>query len=100
MRRGLRLHTAVHLKFLARNRVFHGFVLLIAIVLATGTVPALLFLDSWSRFVTLRALAQQLHQGAGLITAGIGLFVLWSHRGARSIKMIATAPVPFDAWVA
>src|SRR5262245_58496957 len=100
MRKALVLHTAVHLKFLARNRVFHGFVLLIALGFATGTVPALFFTDGSSRFVTLRALAQQLHTGAGFITAGIALFVLWSHRQARSLKMIATAPLPFQAWVA
>ena len=94
------LHTRVHLKFLARNRVFHGFLLLIALGMATGVVPGFTFSDSSSRFMTLRALAQQLHGAVAILTAGIGLLILWSHRSARSIKMVSTTPAPFPAWVA
>jgi hypothetical protein len=96
----VRVHTGVHLRFLARHRVFHGFVLLIVLAFGTGMVPMLVFGDSSSRFITLRALANQLHRGVSFITAGIALLLLWSHRRGRSIKMIATTPAPFPAWVA
>jgi hypothetical protein len=100
MRRPIALHTRVHLTFLARNRLFHGFSLLVAVGVALRIVPMLVFFDRPSLFVTLRGLAQQLHGLAAFMTAGIGLFILWSHRRARSIKMVATSPVPFAAWVA
>ena len=94
------LHTRVHLKFLARNRVFHALVLLIVLGTATGMVPGLVFFDPSSRFMTLRALAQQLHGAVAILTAGVGLLILWSHRSSRSIKLVSTTPAPFPAWVA
>jgi len=96
----LTIHTRVHLRFLARNRVFHGFVLLIALGFGTIIVPSFVFEDTSSRFIILRSLADQLHRAVGYITAGIALLVIWSHRRGRSIKMIATTPVPFPVWVA
>jgi hypothetical protein len=96
----LEQHTRVHLRFLARNGVFHGLVLMIVLGFATALVPALIFGDTSSRFVTLRALADLLHRAVSYITAAIALVVVWSHRRARSIKMIATTPAPFSAWVA
>src|SRR5262249_1871588 len=96
----LTIHTRVHLRFLARNRVFHGFVLLIALGFGSIMIPSFVFGDASSRFVILRALADQLHRAVSFITAGIALLVIWSHRRARSIKMIATTPVPFPVWVA
>ena len=96
----LDVHTRVHLRFLARNRVFHGFVLLIALGFGSVIVPSLVFEDTSSRFVILRSLADQLHQAVSFITAGIALFLIWSHRQGRSIKMIATTPAPFPVWVA
>lgn len=100
MREALRTHTGVHLRFLARNRVFHAFVLLIALGVATAVVPLVMSDNSSSRFMTLRSLARELHEIASLTTGAIALLVLWSHRQARSIKMIATTPAPFPAWVA
>src|SRR4051812_16817564 len=96
----VRIHTGVHLRFLARSRVFHGFVLLIVLGGAAALVPMVYAANNSSRFVTLRSLAGELHDVASLLTAGIALLVLWSHRRARSIKMIATTPAPFPAWVA
>jgi hypothetical protein len=96
----LSVHTRVHFRFLARNRVFHGFVLLIALGFAAVMVPAFVFEDSSSRFVILRSLADQLHRAVSFITAGISLVVIWFHRRGRSIKMIATTPAPFPIWVA
>ena len=96
----LPVHTRVHLKFLARNRVFHGIVLLIVLGIATLSLPGFVFFDRSSRFMTLRTLAQQLHGAVAILTAGIGLLILWSHRSARSIKMVTTTPSPFPAWVA
>lgn len=94
------LHTRVHLKFLARNRVFHALVLLIVLGTATGIVPGFVLFDPSSRFMTLRALAQRLHGAVAILTAGVGLLILWSHRSSRSIKMVTTTPAPFPAWVA
>jgi hypothetical protein len=95
----LRLHTRIHLKFLARSRVLLGFVILIAVGMAVSLVPAL-FLDTFSnRFEMLKGVALQLHGAARMLTAGIGLFVLWSHRRQRSIKMVTTKPSPLESWV-
>src|SRR5262249_13424786 len=95
----LRTHTVVHLRFLARNRVFHGFVLLIALP-CVAMFPALMLGDRSSRFADLRMFAGVLHQVVSFITAGMALVLVWSHRRARSIKMIAATPAPFPAWVA
>jgi hypothetical protein len=62
--------------------------------------PELMLGDSSSRFADLRTFAGLLHQIVSFITAGIALVLIWSHRRARSIKMIAATPAPFPAWVA
>jgi hypothetical protein len=100
VRSHLRAHTIVHLKFLARSRLLFGFVLLITLWSAVGLVPAIFFGTTSNRFELLKAVAGQLHWLAAMITSGLGLVVLWSHRRARSIKMIATKPSPFEGWVA
>jgi hypothetical protein len=53
-----------------------------------------------NRFDLLKQVADELHAIAAMITAGLGLFVPWSHRRTRSIKLVATRPGSFDAWVA
>lgn len=96
----VRLHTRIHLKFLARSRVLLGFAILILLGTAIGFVP-MVFLDTVSnRFDVLKALAEQLHDTARILTAGIGLLAIWSHRRQRSIKMVVTKPSPLEGWVA
>src|SRR5689334_19617994 len=93
-------HTIVNLKFLARNRVLLGFALLLLLACAVLLLPAM-FLDTVSnRFEVLRHVADTLHLAAAVITSVLGLLVLWSHRRARTIKLIATKPGAFDVWVA
>jgi hypothetical protein len=96
----LRLHTSTHLAFLRRNQILLGFSLLISIGTAILLVPSALLNTAASRFDVLSDIAEVLHLLIAFVTAGLGLFILWSHRRARSIKMIATAPRPFVAWVA
>jgi hypothetical protein len=100
MGEALRLHVWTHLTCLRRNRVFHAFLALVAVGLALAMVPALAFDDDSNRFQTLRGLAHLLHGTTSIVTSGIGLFLLWVHRRARSIKMVATTAAPFGAWVA
>lgn len=96
----LGLHTSVHLAFMRRNQILLGFSLLISVGTAILLVPSALLNTAASRFDVLKDIAQVLHVLIAVMTAGLGLFILWSHRRARSIKMIATGPTPFDAWVA
>jgi hypothetical protein len=83
-----------------RNRILLGFSLLISLGTAVLLVPSLLVDSAANRFEVLKDIAEPLHLVVALVTAGLGLFILWSHRRARSIKMIATGPSPFGAWVA
>jgi hypothetical protein len=93
-------HTIVNLKFLARNRVLLGFALLLLLACAVLLLPAM-FLDTTSnRFEVIKFVADRLHLAAAAITSALGLLVLWSHRRARTIKLIATKPGAFDVWVA
>ena len=100
MRDAVRLHTLTHLTCLRRNRIFHGFLVLVIVGLALAIVPGLAFDDDSNRFQTLRSLAQMLHGTTSWVTSGIGLFLLWEHRRTRSLKMVATTAAPFGAWVA
>jgi hypothetical protein len=93
-------HTVVHLKFLARSRILLGFGLLVLLVAGVGFVPALFIDTAFNRFEVIKGIASQLHDIARFMTGGIGLFVLWSHRRNRTIKMVATKPSPFGGWVA
>lgn len=99
MPEALRLHTATHLLCLRRNRLFHAFLALVLAGLVLAVVPGLAFDDASNRFYTLRRLAQMLHGTTSVVTSGIGLFLLWVHRRSRSLKMVATTPAPFGAWV-
>lgn len=95
----VRVHTVVHLKCLQRNRVALGFALVVTIALASYVLPGLILTDDTNRFEALRDLALTLHRVVGLGTAGVGLLLLWTHRRARSIKLVATSASPFEAWV-
>jgi hypothetical protein len=97
---GLRAHTIVHLKFVTRSRVLIGFALLLLLMASVMLLPAMFIGTAANRFDLLKRVADELHAIAGIITAGLGLFVLWSHRRTRSIKLVATRPGSFDAWVA
>ena len=100
MRDALRAHTIVHLKFVTRSRVLIGFASLVLLMASVMLLPAIFIGTAANRFELLKRVADQLHAVAALITAGLGLFVLWSHRRTRSIKLVATRPGSFDAWVA
>jgi hypothetical protein len=100
MRDSFLAHTIVHLKFLARSRVLLGVTLLVVAVTGVGIVPALLDDTASNRFEVLKDVAGRLHGTPGMLTGAIGLFILWSHRRSRTIKMIATRPRPFEGWVA
>src|SRR5205814_9289286 len=93
-------HTVVHLKFLARSRVLLGFALLIVLGSSIGLVPAFFLSTTANRFELLKGVAQQLHGTAMVITAGLGLAILWSHRRARAIQLVARQPSAFAAWAA
>ena len=97
---GLRAHTIVHLKFVTRSRVLVGFALLLLLLASVMLLPAIFIGTAANRFEMLKQVADQLHGIAATITAGLGLFVLWSHRRTRSIKLVATRPGAFDTWVA
>jgi hypothetical protein len=92
------LHLRVHLKFLARSRVLFGVAALVALGTSVGIVPALFFTTNANRFEILQNIAQGLHWVAAVVTGGIGLLIVWSHRRQRSIKMIATKPAPLEGW--
>lgn len=98
--RHFRAHTVVHLKFLARSRVLHGFALLIGAGSALALLPVFFFETTSNRFEMLKYVAHDLHGSAAVITAVIGLVVLWSHRRQRSVKMVATKPSSFEGWIA
>jgi hypothetical protein len=100
VRSDLGAHTIVHLKFLARSRVLLGFGLLVLCGSVIGLVPAFFGGSLSNRFDLLRSVAGILHGVVGVITSGLGLFVIWSHRRARTIKMVATKPSLFEGWVA
>lgn len=100
MLESLRAHTIVHLKFVARSRVLIGFALLLLLIAGVRLLPAIFIGTASNRFELLKQVADELHAIAAMITAGLGLFVLWSHRRTRSIKLVATRPGSFDAWVA
>jgi hypothetical protein len=95
-----RAHLAVHLKFLSRSRVLLGFVILIVAGSSIAMLPALFFETSTNQFAVLKMAANHLHWSASMITSGLGLFALWSHRRTRTIKMVATKPSHFGGWVA
>ena len=97
---GLREHTIVHLKFVTRSRVLVGFASLLLLIAGVMLLPAIFIGTAANRFELLKQVADELHAIAATITAGLGLFVLWSHRRTRSIKLVATRPGSFDAWVA
>jgi ABC-type transport system involved in multi-copper enzyme maturation permease subunit len=92
--------TQIHLKFLARSRVLLGFATLIVLGTAIGLVPALFLETTSNRFDVLKSVAEQLHGTAALITGGIGLLAIWSHRRQRSLKIVASKPSPLEGWVA
>jgi hypothetical protein len=96
----VRAHTTVHLKFLARSRVLLGFGLLVTLWAGVMLIPAFVAGSLSDRFESLRAVAETLHFVAAVVTAGLGLFVLSSHRRARTIKIVATKPSAFEGWVA
>jgi hypothetical protein len=95
----IRLHTSVHLTFMRRNRILLGFTLLITLGTAILLVPGMLVGTTANRFAVLQQISVPLHMVVALMTAGLGLLMVWSHRRARSIKMVATTPSSFDAWV-
>jgi hypothetical protein len=80
--------------------VLLGFALLVLLGSSIWLLPAFLGGSLSSRFDLLKGVAQMLHGTVGLITSGLGLFVMWSHRRARTIKMVATKPSTFEGWVA
>lgn len=96
----VRTHTSIHLTFLARSRVLLGFGALIVLGSSIGLVPALFFDTTANRFEVLKQVAHELHGTASLITSGLGLLALWSHRRQRTIKMVLTKPSPLEGWVA
>ena len=95
----LRLHTAVHLTCLRRNRLVQGFAVLVLASLTVALVPALVFDDDSNRFQALRQVARTLHGAVSGVTAALGVFLLWTHRRTRAITMVATTAAPFGAWV-
>jgi len=95
-----RAHTVVHLKFLARNRILIGFVLLVAGSSAIAIAPALFFDTASNRFEVLKDIAGMLHYVAGILAGTLGMVMLWSHRRMRAVKMVAAKPSPFEGWVA
>jgi hypothetical protein len=97
---GFRAHTSVHLKFLARSRVLLGFGIGALFITGVMMLPAVFVGTSANQFELLKQVSDNLHSIATLITAGIGLFILWSHQRTRTIKLIATRPCSFDSWVA
>ena len=99
MRDRFMAHLVVNLKFLARNRVLLGFALVLLLASGVMLLPAMFIDTASNRFEALKHVAETLHRAAGVITAGLGLVVLWSHRRARTIKLIATKPGSFDIWV-
>jgi hypothetical protein len=98
MRSQIWLHVRIHLKFLARSRVLAGVAALVVLGTSVGIVPALFYTTNANRFDILQNIAQELHWVAAVVTGGIGLLIVWSHRRQRSIKMIATKPTPLEGW--
>jgi hypothetical protein len=96
----LRLHTVVHLRFYVRNRLVLAFALLVSGIAALTIIPSLVYGTDASRFDALKETTETLYEFASFVTAGLGLFAMWSHMSERSVKLVLTRPSPPGRWVA
>lgn len=96
----LRLHTATHLRFLARSRLLLGLAVVFGTLWSLGLVGFLLMDSSGDRFDMLKMISGQLRSFGWFYTAAMGLFAFWWHTSHRTTTLVFTRPGRPEIWLA
>jgi hypothetical protein len=89
----------VNFIFYRRNRLLLVIVLLLGFVFLTSLIPSLLFETSTQRFGIVKTIFEFLNYFLFLFAAALGLLSASTHLRDRSIKMVATKPLPTELWL-
>jgi hypothetical protein len=96
----LGLHTATHLRFLARSRLLLGLAVVVGVLWSLGLVAFFLMESSGDRFDMLKTISGQLRSFAWFYTAAMGLFAFWWHTSQRATILVFTRPGRPEIWLA
>lgn len=99
MLRQLLASIRVNLTFYRRNRLLLVVAVLLSFMFIISLIPSLLFETSTQRFVVITTILEPLNFFFFLFAGALGLVAVSSHLRDRSIKMVATKPLPPELWL-
>lgn len=99
MLRRLLVGIQVNLTFYRRNRLLLVVAVLLGFIFIISLIPSFLFETSTQRFAIVTTIFQPLDFFFFLFAAALGLVAVSTHLRDRSIKMVATKPLPPELWL-
>lgn len=88
-----------NLKFYIRNRLILAASIFIILILGMSTIPSIIFFSMTKHLEIVRTILSQLNSFATIVTAGLGLLLIYHHISSRSTKMVFTKPCLPDVWL-
>jgi hypothetical protein len=88
-----------NLIFYRRNRLLVAAAVFIVLILGITILPSFFFMSSSKQLDQVRAIVQEIHRFAFVLTAGLGLLLVSQHIRDRSVKMVFTRPCLPETWL-
>lgn len=88
-----------NLKFYIRNRLLLAAAIFTILVLGMSIIPSIIFFSMTKHLEIVRTIFSQLNSFATIVTAGLGLLLIYHHINNRSTKMVFTKPCLPDVWL-